>query len=50
MHKCSGCSISGYNSKYIFKFGGKTDKFQPCNHIEYFIIEENVWQDVILSN
>lgn len=36
--KCSGCSLSTFSNRYIFKFGGNTDLFNTNNTIERYDI------------
>ena len=44
--RASGCSLSSFNKRFIFKFGGKMDMFTPCNKIEYYDIKFDTWTEV----
>jgi hypothetical protein len=50
IHRCifraSGCSLAAFAKRYIFKFGGKTDLFTPCNKIEYYDSQHDNWNEV----
>lgn len=39
-------SATGFNDKYVFKFGGVRDKVQPSNHVEMYSVVDNVWVEI----
>ncbi|EAR85568.1 kelch motif protein (macronuclear) [Tetrahymena thermophila SB210] len=42
--KCSGCSLSQFSNRFLFKFGGNTDIFTLSNTIERYDIQLNEWK------
>lgn len=39
-------SATGFNNKYIFKFGGVHNRVEPSNHIEMYSLKDNVWIEI----
>ena len=46
LFKSTGCSLAAFSKRFIFKFGGKVNLFNPCNKIEYYDCKDDTWIEV----